>query len=47
MSKISQSPEYTLLPGKWDKEADIVIVGAGGAAAATALSAYESGNIKI
>jgi len=32
---------------QWDDEADIVIIGSGGAAAASAISVYESGIRKI
>ena len=36
-----------LPPSKWDDEADIVIIGSGGAGVASAISAYESGIRKI
>jgi urocanate reductase len=39
--------EYTAIPSKWDDEADIVIIGSGGAAAASAISAHEGGIRKI
>lgn len=31
------------LPGKWDREADVVVVGFGGAGAATAITAHDLG----
>jgi len=43
----AQFSEYTPLPSRWDDEADIVIIGSGGAAVASAISAHESGIRKI
>jgi len=43
LSGCQQQAAYSPLPGKWDKEADVVIVGAGGTGLAAAIEAMDAG----
>ncbi|NLX97054.1 MAG: FAD-dependent oxidoreductase, partial [Rhodopirellula sp.] len=38
-----QAPQSPNVPSKWDKEADVVVVGGGGTGCAAAMSAAEAG----
>ena len=39
----AKATPQSAVPGKWDAEADVVVVGYGGAGAATAITAHDAG----